>query len=441
MAQIEPSRRLRRLQFFTTSLCVALITLNYIDRGTVAVANLNIRQEFGLNGTAIGGLISAWSLAYALSQLPAGYFVDRLGSRWTLAAATFVWSIAQAAGGLANSFMQLTLTRALLGIGESPAVVGSTRVTRNWYPPKERGKPTGGYIGATVLGPAIGPPILTALMLAFGWRAMFLTMGIVGVVGAIVWYWVYRDIEHREMPADDRVYVREDDVEATSNIRFREWLGLFHYRTVWGLTLGSFGLGYMLWIYFGWLPALLEMRYHVGIAQTGYLASLPWLGGIVGAICCGIISDWWAKRGSDPVMCRKVPTVLGLCAMAVSIALMSQMESVAWALVCGSVVMFFGVISTTGLWALVTVLSPAQFTGSVAAIPNCGAYLGATCSPILTGFLLDKTGSFVPGLLTGAAVGLLCSVFWITMVRAPIRLQAVDESPEAVGGVTESRAT
>jgi MFS family permease len=440
LGQIKPSKRLRRLQLFTTSLCILLIAINYIDRGTIAIANLNIRQEFGLNATAIGGLISAWSLAYALSQLPAGFLVDRLGSRWMLAVATLVWSLAQAVGGLATSFTQLSLSRALLGIGEAPAALGSARVTRNWYPPKERGLPTGGYIGATVLGPAIGPPILTALMLAFGWRTMFLTMGTVGVVGAIIWYLVYRDIEHRDMPADDRAFVRADEVEATTSIGLRQWLGLFRSRTTWGLPLGAFGLGYMFWIYFGWLPAMLEMRYHVSIAQTGYLASLPWLGGIVGAICCGTISDWWAKRGYDPILCRKVPTVLGLCCMAVFVALMSQTESVVWALICGTVVVFFGIVSTTGLWALVTVLSPEEYTGSVASIPNCGAYLGATCSPIITGFLLDKTGSFVPGLLTGAAVGLLCAGFWIVMVRTPIRSETLKDTATSARGVAESRA-
>jgi MFS family permease len=440
MEQIKPSKRLRRLQFFTTSLCIALIAINYIDRGTVAIANLSIRQEFGLSGTAIGGLISAWSLAYALSQLPAGFLVDRLGSRWMLAVATFVWSLAQAAGGLATSITQLSLSRALLGIGEAPAALGSARVTRNWYPPKERGLPTGGYIGATVLGPAIGPPILTVLMLAFGWRTMFLTMGAIGVVGAVIWYLVYRDIEDRDMPAEDRAFVRAGDVKPVTSISLRQWFGLFRYRTTWGLPLGAFGLGYMFWIYFGWLPAMLEMRYHVSIAQTGYLASLPWLGGIVGAICCGTISDWWAKRGYNPMLCRKVPTVLGLCCMAVFVSLMAQTESVVWALICGTFVVFFGIVSTTGLWALVTVLSPEEYTGSIASIPNCGAYLGATCSPIITGYLLDRTGSFEPGLLTGAAVGLVCAGFWIVMVRKPIQSDNRDSAAEPMHGAAESRA-
>jgi MFS family permease len=239
---------------------------------------------------------------------------------------------------------------------------------------------------------------------------------------------VYRDIEHRVLPADDRAFVRSGDAKPAASISLRQWFGLFRHRTTWGLPLGAFGLGYMFWIYFGWLPAMLEMRYHVSIAQTGYLASLPWLGGIVGAVCCGTISDWWAKRGYDPMLCRKVPTVLGLCCMAVFVALMAQTESVVWALICGTLVVFFGIVSTTGLWALVTVLSPEEYTGSVASIPNCGAYLGATCSPIITGFLLDRTGSFEPGLLTGTAVGLICAGFWIVMVRKPIQSDSLDDA-------------
>ena len=440
MGLAKPSKRLRRLQIFTSALCVVLVAINYIDRGTVAIANLHIRQEFGLTGTTIGALISAWSLAYALSQLPGGFLVDRLGSRWILTISTFVWSLAQAAGGIAGSFAQLAFSRSVLGFGEAPALLSAARVTRNWYPPAERGLPTGAYIGATVLGPVIGPPILTALMLSFGWRAMFIAMGIVGIVAAAIWYLVYRDIENHDLPQNDLAYARGDDTKAVTHLRFRQWLGLFRFRTVWGLPLGAFGLGYMFWIYFGWLPAILEMRYHVSIAQTGYLASLPWFGGIAGAACCGYISDWWAQRGYSPLLCRKVPTVLGLCCMAVFVALMSQAESVAWALICGTFVVFSGIVSTTGLWALVTVLAPEEYTGSMASIPNCGAYLGATCSPIITGFLLDKTGSFAPGLLVGAAVGIICAGFWIVMVREPIQSDAIDSADVLIGGPPQSRA-
>src|ERR1700761_4253669 len=111
-----PSSRLRGLQCFVTAFCAISIAVNYIDRATISIANLNIRQDFGLSATQIGGLLSAWSLCYALSQLPTGFLVDRFGARVLVGAGLFIWSVAQGAGGLAASYGQLLWSRAVLGV-------------------------------------------------------------------------------------------------------------------------------------------------------------------------------------------------------------------------------------------------------------------------------------------------------------------------------------
>ncbi len=415
-----PSRRFRRLQIISSALCVLVVAVNYIDRGTVAIANLNIRHDFGLSATAVGGLISAWSFAYALSQLPAGFLVDRLGSRRMMSLAVLVWSVAQAAGGFASGAAQLAGSRALLGVGEAPATLGSARVTRNWFHPAERGLPTGAYIGATVLAPAFAPALLTAIMLGYGWRVMFISVGILGVVVSAIWYTFYRDSEETALDPEDRAYAQANNAEPVAPITLRRWLRLFRYRTVWGMTLGTFALGYVFWIFFGWLPALLETRYHVSLAHTGYLSGLPWLGGLAGAFCSGYFSDMMARRVHDPVLCRKIPTMTGLFCMAIFTALIAATDNLTLTLICAFFVVFGGIASTTGLWALCTVVAPQNYTASLSSIPNCGAYLGATCSPIITGFLLDRTGSFVPGLLTGAAVGVVGCMFYLLMVRSPV---------------------
>ena len=112
---------MRRMQWIAIGLATAAIALNYIDRSTLAIGNLTIRQEFGINATAIGALQSFWSLTYACFQIPVGFLLDRLGPRYLVGLALVAWSAAQAAGGLAGSYTQLMWARIALGATESPA--------------------------------------------------------------------------------------------------------------------------------------------------------------------------------------------------------------------------------------------------------------------------------------------------------------------------------
>ena len=165
MAVSPISPRMRRMQWIAIGLATAAIALNYVDRSTLAIGNLKIRQEFGINATAIGALQSAWSITYAFAQIPIGYFLDRLGPRWLVGAALVIWSLAQAAGGLAVSYAQLLWARVALGAAECPAFPAAVRVTSDWFHVKDRGRPTGVYNSGGSIGPFIAPPLLTGLML------------------------------------------------------------------------------------------------------------------------------------------------------------------------------------------------------------------------------------------------------------------------------------
>jgi len=181
MAAVTASPRLRRIQRSSVALLVLGCAVNYVDRSTLAIANPLIRHDLGLSIADMGLLLSAFLWAYAAFQLPAGALVDRLGPRKLLGLGIFIWSIAQAGGGLVGSFWQFVIARVFLGLGESPQFSGLVRVVRDWFNVRERGLPTGIGLCGSKLGPAIAPPLLTVLMLAFGWRWMFIIMGGVGV--------------------------------------------------------------------------------------------------------------------------------------------------------------------------------------------------------------------------------------------------------------------
>src|SRR5262249_48225176 len=146
--------------------------INYLDRSALSVANSIIRADMGLSASAMGLLLSAFSIAYAFSQLPVGVLLDRLGARLMLGAGLCAWSIAQLCGGLVASAQQFFVSRVFLGVGESPQYPAGAKVIGEWFSMKDRGAPTGIFVASSTIGPALAPPILTGLMLSLGWRNM-----------------------------------------------------------------------------------------------------------------------------------------------------------------------------------------------------------------------------------------------------------------------------
>jgi len=134
-------------------LCAAAIAINYLDRSTIAIAYPEIRKEFDLSAAQFGALQSAWSLLYAIAQIPVGLMIDGLGPRMLLGVSLIVWSLAVAAGGLASSYRQLFVARAVLGITESPAYPTAVRVTSDWFHSTKGAFPQASSIWAPISGP------------------------------------------------------------------------------------------------------------------------------------------------------------------------------------------------------------------------------------------------------------------------------------------------
>ena len=424
----EKSAHLSRVQWVAVGLCTAAIALNYIDRSTLAIGNLKIRAEFGIDATGIGALQSAWSLSFAFAQIPVGLFVDRIGSRRLLGWGLVLWSAAQAAGGLLGGYMQFLWSRVALGVFESPAFPGAVRTVANWFHPKDRGKPTGVYTIGGDLGRVIGTPVLTGLMLAFGWRAMFVAMGVVGLLGAVAWFGLYRDPDLTKMEDRDRAYLAQNQLGEKSPVTVQSWKQLFRFRSMWGMILGAFCSGYAIWMYGTWLPGYLEMQHHVSIAKTGFLATIPLACSIVGSIAGGYATDWLAHGGMAIVRSRQVPAAAGYVASALFCAIAASTTELGVALTCISASMFFLSFAQSGKWTLVTAIAPQSYAGSVSSIQNFGSYIGGTVSPLLTGFVVDTTGSFSLALNIGAGVMIGAAILYLFVVKSPITIEDIETS-------------
>jgi len=412
--------RIRRSQTLALVLLVVCGVINYLDRATLAVANEYIRADLGLSLGQMGLLLSAFSWSYALCQLPVGALVDKVGPRWLLGIGLVVWSLAQAAGGLASTFGYFVIARIALGIGEAPQFPAAARVVSNWFPQRSRGTPTGVYNSASPLGVALAPLLLSPLIIATSWHWAFFVTGGLGLVAAIVWITLYRDPVPAQMSAAERAYLEADDAgtekPATS---FAAWRALFRHRTTWGMMLGFFGSVYLNWVYLTWLPGYLRTERHMDLAYAGLAASVPFICGFAGALIAGWASDRVARNAASPLSGRRnavVVSTLGMVAFTIPAALV---ESNVVAVACISIVIFLANASSACAWSLATVAAPPSRIASLGALQNFGGFLGGALAPILTGYIA-QTWSFVPALLTGAAIAFCGAMSYHFLVVRPI---------------------
>jgi MFS family permease len=415
------SSRVRGMQITALTLLVISGVVNYIDRATLAIGNPLIRADLHLSVADMGLLLSAFLWAYAFAQLPVGGLVDRFGPRRLLGFGILLWSAAQGLTGLAGSFGQFVFGRAALGLGEAPQFPTAARVVRDWFNVRGRGTATGVFNCSSTLGTAIGAPLLTAVMLAVGWRWMFGIMGIAGVVVAVLWMLLYRDATACNLTAEEDAYRKEgDETGEARRVTFGEWRRLFGCATTWGMIIGFFGVVYLTWVYTAWLPGYLEMQRHMTIRNAGFATAAPFVAGVIGGLFGGWLTDWLMARGLSPINSRRVPMTISLLGMAACTIAAAVIPSNALAVAFISAAMFLGYVASSAAWAMASVAAPANTTASLGAMQNFGGYLGGALAPMVTGFIVQATGSFVPALMTAAGIGVVCAIGYFAIIRHPI---------------------
>lgn len=424
----QKPHRIRRIQTIAVWLLSIAGLINYIDRGSLAIANTTIRTDLGFSGTRMGALLSVFSLAYAVCQLPSGWLLDRLGARVVLSAGLFLWSLMQTATGMVNSFASFVTARIGLALGESPYVISGVKTVHDWFDVPERATPLAIVNASTTLGQAIAPPIVTVIMLSFGWRGMFMLIGIPGVALAIAWYALYRDRRNAALDDAERAYLESCGVrEPKARISPRQWLGLFRLRSVWGMMLGFGGINYTVWFYMSWMPGYLETERHVSVASTGLIAIIPFLCGAIGMLLSGIIADFLVRRGVAPIRSHKILLVTGLsCSSLCSLLVVHAAGAVGAALAIGMALFFIYIAGNSG-WGLVQSMTPAPMVGSVGSIQNFGSFICASFAPVIAGWLLDRTHSFHLSMASCSAVALLGAFSYLVIVKDPIPMQAAPE--------------
>lgn len=415
----EKSRRLRRTQTIAIAFLTMAGIVNYLDRSTLSIANHSVAQELHLNSAEMGLLLSAFSLAYAFAQLPVGALLDRFGSRAMLGLGLLVWSLAQVAGGFIATFNQFLAARVVLGVAEAPLFPAGAKVIHEWFAVRERGAPTGMFVSSSTIAPMIAPPLLTVLMLSFGWRPMFIIMGVLGVLMSIGWYAVYRNRDQVALTTEETAWLEDGAQEKPlgKGLNLAEWGMLLKMRNTWGMIFGFMGVIYMVWLYLTWLPGYLEKERHLSIAHTGWLVAIPYVFGTIGMASSGYIADYLLKRGMAPILSRKWPLCVGLIGAAVFTVPAAYTPSTALAITYVSLAMLFVNLSSGSAWALVSVAAPRHLVASLGSMQNFGGYLGGSFAPVITGIVVDQTHSFVNALLISAAVAFAAAFVYLFVVK------------------------
>ncbi|HEC2548367.1 TPA: MFS transporter, partial [Raoultella ornithinolytica] len=275
------------------------------------------------------------------------------------------------------------------------------------------------FNSSTVLGQAIAPPALVLMQIAWGWRTMFVVIGLAGIVVGLCWYAWYRNRAQFDLQQDERLYLAAP-VQARPTLNFSEWLGLFKRRTTWGMILGFSGVNYTGWLYIAWLPGYLQAQQGLSLAKTGWVAAIPFLAAAVGMWVNGIVVDALARRGYDLAKTRKTAIVVGLLLSALGTLLVVQSSSPAQAVAFISMALFCVHFAGTSAWGLVQVLVSEQKVASVAAIQNFGSFVFASFAPVVTGWVVDTTHSFNLALVIAACVTFTGALCYFFIVKDPI---------------------
>lgn len=383
----QTRHRLRIRWWFVTLLVVGGV-INYLDRGNLSIANTTIAKEFNLSPTQMGLLLSAFAWPYAIANLPAGYLVDKFGAKKLFAGAAGSWSIVSMLSALAGSFGSLYVFRVLLGVVESPFFTAGLKVNEKWFNKADRALPVSVVNTGSQIANAIAPPLLTALLIVLGWRGMFVVIGVLGVIVALIWWFVYREPTREEaaLISGDEVVVE------TANVEQVGWGELFKHTNTWFMILGAFGIFYTVWVYLTWLPSYLQTSRGFSLAASGWLAGLPFLCGVVGVLFGGWLSGRLVKRGTNVVLARKIPIVGGALLAAVSVLPVAYVDSTPLAIALLSIGYFAAQVPIGCLWTLASDIAQPNQVASLGAIQNFGGFLGAALAPIVTGVILQATG-------------------------------------------------
>ena len=393
----------RPIARFTPALVLLAVSfvINYIDRGNISVAAPLLKMELHLSASQLGLLFAAFFFTYTAMQFVVGWVVDRVDANRVLAVGFLLWSLATAVTGMVRGFALLLAMRFTLGIGESVALPSGSKILACNLPEHRRGFASGAIMAALRCGNAVGTLGAGLLMARFGWRPVFIAIGLASLFWLPAWA--------KWMPRGNREFIPEH-VDSGPGLP-----DILRQRSFWGTSTGHFCANYLFYFMITWLPSYLVFERHLSMATMSAIAGLYYSVDSVSAIAAGWLQDVALRRGFSATLVRKSAMAIGfsLAAIATVGCAASTHIYLPWLMAAGVGCGMTG----PGLFTFPQTLAGEQAIGRWYGWQNGFANFAGVVGPTLTGFVVEHTGKFLAAFLITAALCVVGAVAWVFVVE------------------------
>jgi MFS family permease len=425
--------RPRRLSATTTVLVLLCLMygITYIDRVNVSTAASAFQRELHLNNTQVGLVFSAFAYPYLIFQIIGGWVSDRFGARRTLTLSAVIWAVATLLTGLVGSLGSMLCARVMLGFGEGATFPTATRAMSDWTAQGNRGFAQGITHSSARLGNALTPPLVVWLMTLVTWRGSFIVLGLVSLAWVVAWVSYFRDdpCDHpRITPAELEALPSYADKKKTEKEPV-PWLLLS--RRMLPVTVVYFCYGWTLWLYLAWIPSFFLHSYRLDLKKSALFSAGVFFGGVLGDALGGVVSDRILRKTGDLNKARRNLVVACFLCSLLSMVPVLFLHDVTWVAICLSLGFFWAEFTIGPMWAIPMDIAP-RFSGSASGLMNTGSALAAIVSPLVFGYIIDRTHNWVLPFL--GSIGLLLAgsilAFWMKPGEK-LSIAQLGETPEA----------
>ena len=382
------------------------VFLNYVDRGAIGIAAPLMTSELKLDPKEFGLVLSAFFWVYAPAQLLVGWLVDRFSVYRLIALGVLLWAVSTLLMGLVGGFASLLVLRVMLGIGETVAFPGGSKIITRHVPAEGRGVANAALALGIALGPAAGTLAGGMILASFGWRAIFVTFGVVTLLWLAPWHLTVRGLPTEHAASEPRVPIRD---------LAGRW-------SLWSMSIAHIASNYVFYFLLGWLPLFLTKSRGLPIREMTVIATLGYAVQAVAAFGFGAWSDRWTRSGRSEASIRRAMMLGGQLVAAASVFALPYANTPAEL----AVILCVAGIATGALslntYAVAQMFSGPRAAGTWVGVQNAVGNLSGIIGPIVTGFIVAGAG-FTAACWVTAAVAWLGALWWIWGVP---RIEQID---------------
>lgn len=381
-------KRLRATSVVLGMLCI-MYFITYLDRVNVSTAAAGFGQEFNLSKTQIGLVFSAFAYPYLVFQIIGGWVSDRFGAKRTLMVCGVLWAIATLLTGFAGGLISLLAARLLLGLGEGATFPAATAAMARWVPKERRGFAQGITHACARVGNAVAPAAVVAIMAVYGWRESFYLCGVISLVWVALWAVTFTEHpkDHPRITADELETLPAPKKKA-GNV---PWRRLF--KRMAPVTIVYFCYAWTLWLFLSWIPQYFLHSYDLDLKKSAIFASAVFFAGVLGDTLGGIVTDKLYERTGSLKRARSWMVAVCMLLTMLSLIPMLFTHQLYVSMACLAAGFFFSEMTIGPMWAIPMDIAP-EHSGTASGMMNSGSALAAIISPVLSGYLIDRFGSW-----------------------------------------------